>query len=257
VSESAVRILSIGNSFSQDAVARLHDMAAADGLAVMTANLYIGGCSLKTHWENDRDNLPLYAYEINGQDTGRMISIRNALQQENWDYVTMQQASHDSGLPETYQPYIGLLSQRIRDLAPQAEQLVHQTWAYETDSSHPAFAKYNESQQAMYEALRQAYQTAATDLGLRLIPSGEVIQALRHHPLFDYARGGQTLCRDGFHLHLVYGRYAASATWLAFIANRPVSNNPYRPESNDDPLAEAKLRVIRETVDRTISTLYQ
>lgn len=29
--------------------------------------------------------------------------------------------------------------------------------------------------------------------------------------------GGVDLCRDGFHLNLVYGRYAAGATWFATI----------------------------------------
>ncbi len=249
-----IKILAIGNSFSQDATARLHDLAAAGGLDVMTGNLYIGGCSLQTHAENDSADRPNYEYFVNGASTGRMISIRTGLQEERWDYVTLQQASHDSGCLETYYPYVRQLSATVSRLAPQAEQLIHQTWAYETDSSHGAFPRYGCSQQAMYDNLDQAYRSVAADLGLRLIPCGQVIQAIRQQPLFDYARGGQSICRDGFHLHLAYGRFAAAATWLEFILGQTVLGNPYRPEAADDaePIDDEKLHVIRETVHRVV-----
>ena len=41
-----MNILSIGNSFSQDAQQYLHRIAAADSVALNTFNLMIGGCSL-------------------------------------------------------------------------------------------------------------------------------------------------------------------------------------------------------------------
>ena len=47
-----VRILAIGNSFSEDAAYYVHPMAAAAGIDVKIVNLYIGGCSLETHWRN-------------------------------------------------------------------------------------------------------------------------------------------------------------------------------------------------------------
>ena len=50
-------ILAIGNSFSQDATAYLHMAAEAAGVETLVVNLYIGGCSLKTHWENMQGDL--------------------------------------------------------------------------------------------------------------------------------------------------------------------------------------------------------
>ncbi|MGN1128615.1 MAG: DUF4886 domain-containing protein, partial [Candidatus Flemingiibacterium sp.] len=44
-----LKVLSIGNSFSQDAQRWLHDIAAADGVELLAKNLYIGGCSLERH----------------------------------------------------------------------------------------------------------------------------------------------------------------------------------------------------------------
>ena len=39
-----MRVLAIGNSFSQDATTYLHQTAAAQGVALDVLNLYIGGC---------------------------------------------------------------------------------------------------------------------------------------------------------------------------------------------------------------------
>ena len=39
-----MNILSIGNSFSQDAQKWLHKLAAGNGVEMDTVNLYIGGC---------------------------------------------------------------------------------------------------------------------------------------------------------------------------------------------------------------------
>lgn len=45
-----VRILAIGNSFSQDAVEQyLHELAEAEGISTIIGNMFIGGCSLERH----------------------------------------------------------------------------------------------------------------------------------------------------------------------------------------------------------------
>ena len=49
-----VKILAIGNSFSADAVEQeLYGLFAAEGKKVIIGNLYIGGCPLATHAEED------------------------------------------------------------------------------------------------------------------------------------------------------------------------------------------------------------
>ncbi|MBQ7726439.1 MAG: DUF4886 domain-containing protein, partial [Clostridia bacterium] len=42
-----MKVLSIGNSFSQDAQRYLHGIARADHTEMRAVNLYIGGCSLE------------------------------------------------------------------------------------------------------------------------------------------------------------------------------------------------------------------
>ena len=203
-------ILAIGNSFSQDATAYLHMAAEAAGVEALVVNLYIGGCSLKTHWENMKGDLRAYQYERNGVGMG-LVTLHEVLAERAWDVVTFQQASHDSGLKDTYFPYLRELSAYAGELAPGARQFLHQTWAYAEDSTHPAFERYHHSQSEMFACLREAYDSAAKELGLPLIPSGELVQRLR-------AQGLGSMCRDGFHIEIPHGRAALALLWLKVLS---------------------------------------
>lgn len=72
------------------------------------------------------------------------------------------------------------------------------------------------------------------------------IQKLRDTvPEFDYGNGGISLCRDGFHLTLDYGRLAAACTWLRFILKKPINLNEFG--DFDSKLTDKIMRVIEET----------
>lgn len=243
-----IKILSIGNSFSDDATAYLHDLAKHGGIGIKTVNLYIGGCALERHWGNVKNDAAEYGYRLNGRDTDRNISIKEALLEEKWDFITLQQASYASGVPESYFPFLTDLSDYVKSLAPQAKQLIHQTWAYETDSPHPSFAVYQNDQMTMYKALKNAYQIAAQKLDAPIIPCGDVIQALRQHPEFDYADGGLSLCRDGFHMNIPYGRYALAATWYQSILKANILKNDFVPSNDTEPVDLSLIKLIQETV---------
>lgn len=246
-----LHILAIGNSFSQDATYYLHQMLEAGGVESKVVNLYIGGCSLERHWKNIREEEAAYVYEQNGSATERLVSIREVLEEEAWDVVTTQQASHDSGWPDTYEPFLGGILTYIREKAPKARVLLQKTWAYETDSQHEAFHRYHCNQEEMYERLSHAYGEAARREGVELIPSGDVIQALRKKPPFIYGEGGMSLCRDGFHMHYLYGRYALAATWYECLTGKDVRENVFVPHASccaQEDADPGALAVIRETV---------
>lgn len=61
--KDVVRILAIGNSFSEDAIENyLYDLAQAENIEVIIGNLYIGGAPLDLHWHNAKENIPAYDY---------------------------------------------------------------------------------------------------------------------------------------------------------------------------------------------------
>ncbi|MBO5213060.1 MAG: DUF4886 domain-containing protein [Clostridia bacterium] len=224
-----MKILSIGNSFSADAHAYLHALAEQRGIDLTTVNLAIGGCSLQTHWDNVVNEKANYLHSVNGGAWAeQLVTIEQILKADYYDVVTFQQVSHFSGQYETYQPYLNDLISYVRDFQPSADLYFHRTWAYETDSQHSEFPIYDRDQRKMYNAICKASEMACLATGATLIPSGDVIQALRERiPAFDYANGGESLCCDGFHMSMTYGRYAVALTWLATFTGKHVEPLPF------------------------------
>ena len=247
-----MNVLVIGNSFSQDAAAYLHQAASSAGKELTIVNLYIGGCPLERHWQNIESDRAEYEYQLNGHILERRVSIRQAVMERDWDVIVTQQVSHDSGWAESYEPFLTLMCDWLREKAPRAALYLHHTWAYEQDSDHNRYMRYHRNQEEMYRKLTACYHDAAQRHGMRLIPSGDVIQALRQTAPFRYGEGGMSLCRDGYHMHLIYGRYALACTWaLTLCGVLPAAD--YLPVSECDPSLTADadlLALIRRTVQQ-------
>lgn len=249
-----MKILAIGNSFSRDATAYLHQLLDSCGVESTVVNLYIGGCPLERHWRNIESGRAEYEYQRNGQIMERRVSIQQILEEEDWDVIVTQQASHDSGWAESYEPFLTLLTEYLRKAAPRAKLCLHQTWAYETDSWHDNFMRYHRDQALMYRKLTACYRDAAQRHDMQLIPCGDVIQALRQEEPFRYGEGGMSLCRDGFHMHLIYGRYALGCTWARTLCGAELEKSAYVPVSESDPnmAADAALLALIRRVVMTV-----
>lgn len=243
-----MKILAVGNSFSQDATTFIHQAARAQGLEVKVVNLYIGGCPLERHWANVESGEAAYEYQLNGVFTGRMAGLEEVLSEENWDVIVTHQASHDSGWMDSYEPFLGRLLEVFRRHAPGAVLALQETWAYEADSDHPRFIRYNRDQKEMYDRLRFCYRTMARRYGLPLLPSGDVIQQLRAMPPFHVPSGGRKLTRDGFHMSLSYGRYLLACVWLNKLCGLKAVENSFVP-NGEEAVEEELLALIRATVD--------
>lgn len=233
--QKTVRILAIGNSFSQDAVEQyLNELAEAEGISTIIGNMFIGGCSLERHVKNARDNAPAYAYRKIGTDgkkreKGKM-SLETVLADEDWDYVSLQQASPFSGMYETYEASLPELIEYVKARLPKKTKLMlHQTWAYASTSRHSGFKNYNCNQLTMYQAIADAVKKAAKANKIKIvIPSGTAIQNARTSFIGDH------LNRDGYHLDVKIGRYTAACTWFERIFKHNVVGNPYTPEGLDE-----------------------
>ena len=244
--DRTLRILAIGNSFSEDAIEQnLWELFNARGQDVIIGNMYIGGCTLERHASNAASDAPAYRYrKITGGKTEEVknFTLSAALADEPWDYVSLQQASGRSGLYESYSWLPGLIGY-VKERTPDDVTIVfHQTWAYSSDSSHPEFVNYGNDQNAMYEAICGAVARAAEDNpDIRLvIPAGPAIQNARATVF------GDTFCRDGFHLELTYGRYTAACAWYEAISGKSVKGNPYHPES----MTKEQARIIQKAVHK-------
>ena len=230
-----VKILAIGNSFSQDAVEEyLRELAEAEGISTIIGNMYIGGCSLERHVKNARDNASAYAYRKIGTDGKKRekskMSLETVLADEDWDYVSLQQASPFSGMYETYEASLPELIEYVKVRLPKkTKRMLHQTWAYASTSKHSGFKNYNRDQLTMYQAIVDAVKKAAKANKVKIIiPSGTAIQNARTSFIGDH------LNRDGYHLDVKVGRYTAACTWFERIFKHNVVGNPYGPEGLDE-----------------------
>ncbi|MDE6174890.1 MAG: DUF4886 domain-containing protein, partial [Duncaniella sp.] len=233
-----LRILAIGNSFSRDAVEQnLHEIAAADGDTAVIGNLFIGGCSLERHLNNVRDDRHDYVYRKIGAD-GRMretknASVADALADEAWDYVSMQQASPLSGIYDTYAASLPELLAYVKAKAPKKAGIVlHQTWAYQQGAGHSGFGNYGRDQLTMYRAIVGANDRAAKAAKIKtIVPAGTAIQNARTSYI------GDNLNRDGYHLDLGIGRFTAACAWYEKLFCKDVTGNTYLPAGMNPDLA--------------------
>lgn len=237
-----LRILAIGNSFSEDALEQeFIPLCRAAGKNVIVGNLFIGGCSVSRHYGNLKTDKPDYRYckfDTSGRcDTVPGDVLSRALLDEPWDIISFQQASHDSGKKQTYSELPAFI-QDVRSRVGDHPRFVwHQTWAYSPDSSHGGFVYYGRNQQVMYDSICSAVDALvkANPQIVAVIPVGAVIQTARTTAL------GDDLTRDGYHLNRHIGRYIAAATWLkslfginpAEVDYLPIRVNPAQKAAAD------------------------
>ncbi len=273
-----LRVLAIGNSFSGNATAFLPELAKASGNMLLVRNVGGAGGTLQGHLRaamkydadpGDPDGR-LYPIHIRKGETRRM-SLRELLEFEPWDFVTIQQVSSLSFKPESHRPHAKELADYIRRHAPQAKILIHQTWAYRFD--HPLFADGNMTPRDMYDALEAAYNDTAREIDATgVIPVGKAFQNVLHdprwkeelHPPFQPGEiefpqlpndphslytgyywhrlvNPPRLTKDSGHAS-VYGRYLGAAVWHEFFFG-DVRDNTFIPK-NVSPEDAALLRQI-------------
>lgn len=231
--KNVIKVLTIGNSFSEDAVENyLYDLAKANGDSLVIGNLYIGGCSLETHSKNAAANAPNYSYRkiVGGKKTVMpKQTMAFAIKDEPWDYISFQQASPYSGQYESYFPYLSNLFDYVdaQRTNPKAKYILHRTWAYAKTSPHKGFANYQNDQDKMFRAIVNATNAVSkkTRRFKMIVPAGTAIQNVRSSAI------GDSLTRDGYHLQLTYGRYTAACTWLKALTGKSPLGNRYIPET--------------------------
>ncbi|HLT53520.1 MAG TPA: DUF4886 domain-containing protein [Flavobacteriaceae bacterium] len=230
--DSIVRILAIGNSFSEDAMEHfLFGLAKADGKKVIIGVLFIGASDLDLHWKNASNELNKYNYRKISPDGEKVktpgVSISTALADEKWDYISFQQVSTKSGLYDTYvSPLTNLLAYVKSKSDPETKFILHQTWAYRKSSPEKRFENYGGSQEGMYQAIVETTRRIKKDFDFDLlVPSGTAIQNARTSFI------GDNLNRDDLHLTLYLGRYIASCAWYETIFNTKVIGNKFLPEN--------------------------
>lgn len=234
-----MKVLAIGNSFSQDATRYLQSIAQADGEKMKVVNLYIGGCPLRLHYINALEDRRNYAIQFHGESLGFFSSIKEALISDDWDVVTLQQASHQSFDYDTYQPYLTLLADYVRKYCPKTKIYIHQTWAYEDGTERLHNVGYENSAD-MFSDIQKAYKQAFDDIQADgVIASGALMQALLNN-------GIERVHRDGFHASFGVGRYALALLWYKVLTGKDIENNSFT--EFDEEITQEQIRIAKQCI---------
>ena len=282
-----LKVLMIGNSFTGSVMHETPKLAKSAGLQLNIVQCGIGGCPLEKHWANveksaDKNFKPYgVSASLASGETGKfpkMANVTDMLAADRWDIVTIQQASGKSVFYETYQPYADNLIAKIKELAPQAEIVIQQTWSYSPYDGR--LAKWKMTPKEMYDALSKAYARLATKHGLRIIPTADAVQLFRERLPVDYGKiltraeiakiqkpalidfhgdvvgssawkkgrkgshkdWNETKLRcDSSHFN-ARGNYLQACVWLGFLFNADPVTFAYRP----DGLPESDAKLMRE-----------
>lgn len=247
--KDTLRVLAIGNSFSEDAVEQyLWELGQEAGVELIIGNAYRGGWSLAGHWNDARSKAADTEYRkvVDGERTNMgKYTLKSIITDEPWDVITLQQVSQESGQPASYEPGLSLMIGYVMALATDSVRLgFHQTWAYAQDSEHKGFARYNNNQYMMYQsittAVKQAMQYHKGDLTF-YVPSGTAIQNARTSLLANSKTNdnavNRELTRDGYHLNLTLGRYVVACTWFEVLTGKSPVGMKSRPKGMAKGLA--------------------
>lgn len=242
----SLKILSIGNSFSVDSQEYLYDIATDLGYnEVVLGNLYIGGCALNTHLSNAQNDTAAYTYYYNGNGTWTYhpdYKMSTALKSQDWDYITIQQASSYSGLPDSYSSLDPLMD-IVKTMSGDAKFAWNMTWTYQKDYQW-GFGVY-ETQENMYQQLTSAVKNkiATRDDFYAIIPNGTAIQNARTSYL------GDTLTRDGSHLSLDAGRYIAALNFFYTLTGDSIDDISYVPEGVNKNMKKVCIESVKNAVE--------
>lgn len=233
-----IKVLAIGNSFSQDANRYLNGVCKASGEKIKNVNLYIGGCSLERHFRNIRSEEKAYSFEFAGETTGLSVSIKDLLLSDSWDVITFQQVSGQSPRYETYQPYLDEVCAYVRHFAPKSAFAIHQTWSYEENSDRLCKELHYSHQGDMFADIKKSYDKAAEAIGAKfIIPSGQTMQNM-------LSLGAGTVHRDTFHAGFGMGRYALALTWMEMLTGKSAIGNFFR--DFDVPVSDEQIEIAQK-----------
>ena len=248
--EKELKILAIGNSFSDDALWLLPEILKSLGVKKFrVSNLYVPGCLLEIHLNNIQNDKAVYEFRTNtggGWYTVFETKLIDGINADDWNYITFQQGSPKSGISESYLSLLEIIS-FVKKLKPKAKFGWHMTWAYQQDFSSVAFVEnYCAKQSIMYNLIVNSVKNniLANDDIKFIVPNGTAIQNARTSYL------GDTLTRDGFHMSYDVGRYIVALSYAYFLTNCELFDVSYKPDSINEEVKKICIESVKNALDK-------
>lgn len=235
------KVLTIGNSFAENASVYASEIAYANGEELTFGYLKYPSCSLEKHLEAAKNDLAVFKFQItdptgnktvvkSGKDTSftptdettnaNGATVKEALEYTDWDIIVFQQESSSARNADSYS-YLGALIEYVSGYCPDAEFMFHEVW------------RWGEWDADQFDLIKKNSEAAACKYNLTVIPSGLA---------FEYARESLESVTavnedDGHWQHAnTYGMYVAGCVYVATVFDIEISADTFasHPYVNDN-----------------------
>ena len=236
-----VKVLTIGNSFSENASAYATAIASNQGYDLTFAYLKVSSCTLDLHWQYAQENSAVYKFELT-DSTGRHTfndedstgvngaTIEEALEYTDWDIIVFQEGSTSAADYANYS-HLGDLIDYVQQYCPDAEIMLHEIWSWSSWAVDS------------FDRIESAYHRASEEHGgLTIIPTGRA---------FEFARtalGDRSLLNASDNQHAnEYGKFVAGACYVATIFGCDINDNTLEV-TDSSVTASVDMAVLRQAV---------
>ena len=245
VRTDSLRILAIGNSFTEDAMQYMDAMVKASGIdmsRICVSTLTEGSSNFETWLNKDYENKVFSLNRVTGTAVMQHEGKLRELLHQNWDVIVVQQSSTLSYDWKSFAYLKGLEEKLLMYCTNPGLCLAFQlVWSHD----HSEMPYVLEGNIACCKKMMNRY---GIDL---IIPTGVAIQNARDTRLND----DMYLTRDYWHLNKGMARYIATATWFESlfkpVFNVTVMDNSCQPDGKNayDDIVLAKQCVIKAVTD--------
>ena len=233
----AKKVLTIGNSFSENASIYATEIARAQGYDLTFAYLKLSSGTIDQHWQNAQTNNGVYKFtytdsagrhNIKNEGAGG-ATIQEALEYMDWDIIVLQQGSTASHDYATY-GNLGNLINYVQRFCPDAELMIHETWSW---ANWPA---------ERFDDIEAAYHRAAKENGnLPIIHTGRAFEFARE------ALDSRTILNESDNQHAnAYGQFVAGASYVTAIFGCDIRENTFG--DGHPAFADIDMDVLRKAV---------
>ena len=250
----ALRILFVGNSFSDDTMQYVPEIAQSYGYdEISLGRLFVGACSVNMHLNHLEHGLSPYVFSVDRGCGWRDIpsySIQDALAYDDWDIIATMGGTGDGSRatePDSY-ANLPLLVRRIKEIVGEGKRYVfNMTWVGESTHKHPQIVAFDGNVGLMYELIAQNMREVVAPMPeIDVIsPTGTAIQNART------AIEGK-LTRDGYHLDRSLGRYIAGLTFFCAVTGCDPRDVGFYTHG----MSERNKRIAVESVVRALAEPY-
>ena len=258
----SLKILAIGNSHSENAVAYLWDICNQAGIKnLVIGNAVVGGTGLDDHGSYILYGTPAYSYtkyEKGKTEKVDKVKIDVALLDEEWDYITIQQRS--PYVADSRFTLLDTIIDRLNVKCPDAEIFWHMTWAYEENANMGQSIKndfvnqFGSDTTVMYDAIIDSVeaQVLTRDKIAGVIPAATVMQNMRSSYL------GNNITTDGVHAKNGMAKYAIALLWYSVFTGGSLEQVEWLPgtAASKESILE-HYDVIIETVENALKNPYE